>query len=136
MNIKTVALTESGAEFGALSVPLSREVIESARNSGDGKVTVGFRPEATDLVSPSEGGLPIVVDLVEDLGSDANVYGHAAMDAGGAGGGTARPRSMPKWQTATSSRRPTSASVHPPAARSLSSRLSKGAPSWSRPFQF
>src|SRR6187402_3683439 len=78
MNLKTVALTEQGANFGALSVPLSREVIESARNSGDGKVTVGFRPEATDLVSPSEGGLPIVVDLVEDLGSDANVYGHAA----------------------------------------------------------
>jgi multiple sugar transport system ATP-binding protein len=82
MNIKTVALTESGAEFGALSVPLGRDVIAAARESGDGKVTVGFRPEATDLVSPSEGGLPIVVDLVEDLGSDANVYGHAAMDAG------------------------------------------------------
>jgi multiple sugar transport system ATP-binding protein len=82
MNLKTVELTESGAEFGALSVPLSRETIDAARRDGDGKVTVGFRPEATDLVSPSEGGLPIVVDLVEDLGSDANVYGHAAMDAG------------------------------------------------------
>jgi multiple sugar transport system ATP-binding protein len=81
MNIKTVALTENGANFGSLAVPLTREQITAAQG-GDGKVTVGFRPEATDLVSPTEGGLPIVVDLVEDLGSDANVYGHAAMDEG------------------------------------------------------
>jgi multiple sugar transport system ATP-binding protein len=81
MNIKTVALTDSGAEFGPLAVPLSREQISHARTGGD-QVTVGFRPEATDLVAPTGGGLPIVVDLVEDLGSDANVYGHAAMDAG------------------------------------------------------
>jgi multiple sugar transport system ATP-binding protein len=81
MNIKTVALTDTGAEFGPLAVPLSREQITAARTGGD-QVTVGFRPEATDLVPPTGGGLPIVVDLVEDLGSDANVYGHAAMDAG------------------------------------------------------
>jgi len=81
MNLKTVALTESGAEFGPLAVPLSREQMASAQDGG-GKVTVGFRPEATDVVPPHGGGLPIVVDLVEDLGSDANVYGHAAMDAG------------------------------------------------------
>jgi multiple sugar transport system ATP-binding protein len=81
MNIKTVPLGESGAEFGALAVPLSRDVVSGAQ-SGGGKVTIGFRPEATDLVAPSEGGLPIVVDLVEDLGSDANVYGHAALDGG------------------------------------------------------
>jgi multiple sugar transport system ATP-binding protein len=81
MNIKTVSLSDSGANFGSLAVPLTREQVSSAQG-GDGKITVGFRPEATDLVSPSEGGLPIVVDLVEDLGSDANVYGHAAMDEG------------------------------------------------------
>src|SRR4051812_30568327 len=81
MNLKTVALTESGASFGALAIPLNREQA-SAAQSGGGKVTVGFRPEATDLVGSGEAGLPIVVDLVEDLGSDANVYGHAAMDGG------------------------------------------------------
>ena len=81
MNIKTVALIENGAKFGSLAVPLTREQIGAAEG-GSGKITVGFRPEATDLVAPTEGGLPIVVDLVEDLGSDANVYGHAAMDEG------------------------------------------------------
>ena len=43
-------------------------------------MTVGFRPEDCDLVGASEGGLPVVVELVEDLGSDANVYGHAAIE--------------------------------------------------------
>jgi multiple sugar transport system ATP-binding protein len=80
MNIKTVGLTETGASFAELSVPLTREQLAAAR--ADGKITIGFRPEATDLVAPTAGGLPIVVDLVEDLGSDANVYGHAALDGG------------------------------------------------------
>jgi multiple sugar transport system ATP-binding protein len=81
MNIKTVPLTESGAAFGSLAIPLTREQV-SAAQSGGGKVTIGFRPEAADLVSEGEGGMPVVVDLVEDLGSDANVYGHAALDGG------------------------------------------------------
>jgi multiple sugar transport system ATP-binding protein len=78
MNLKTVPLTETGATFGALTVPLTREQVAAAQ--GNGKVTVGFRPEAADLVSESTNALPIVVDLVEDLGSDANVYGHATLD--------------------------------------------------------
>jgi multiple sugar transport system ATP-binding protein len=79
MNIKTVPLTERGAAFAELAVPLSREQLAGAQ-SGGGKVTIGFRPEATDLVGAGDGGLPVIVDLVEDLGSDANVYGHAALD--------------------------------------------------------
>jgi multiple sugar transport system ATP-binding protein len=39
-------------------------------------VTIGFRPESLDVVSDGTG-LPIVVDLVEELGSDAYIYGHA-----------------------------------------------------------
>ena len=81
MNIKTVPLNEQGAAFAQMILPLSREQVAAA-SSGGGKVTIGFRPEATDLVGAHEGGLPIVVDLVEDLGSYANVYGHAALDAG------------------------------------------------------
>jgi multiple sugar transport system ATP-binding protein len=38
-------------------------------------VTVGVRPEAWRLVAPSEPGLRVDVDLVEELGSDAFVYG-------------------------------------------------------------
>ncbi|WP_446217228.1 ABC transporter ATP-binding protein [Micromonospora sp. IBHARD004] len=81
MNIKTVPLTEQGAAFAEMHIPLTREQVEAARaEGGDGKVTVGFRPEDCDMVSPTEGGMPVVVELVEDLGSDANVYGHAALE--------------------------------------------------------
>jgi multiple sugar transport system ATP-binding protein len=79
MNIKTVPLTETGAVFGAMTIPLTREQVAAAK-SDNGKVTIGFRPEAADLVTEAAGALPIVVDLVEDLGSDANVYGHADID--------------------------------------------------------
>jgi len=81
MNIKTVPLTETGGNFGPLSLPLTREQIAAAQGA-DGKVTIGFRPEAAEVVPESANALPIVVDLVEDLGSDANVYGHAALDGG------------------------------------------------------
>src|SRR2546430_506535 len=80
MNIKTVPLTEKGAHFADMVLPLERDQIERARAEGaDSTVTVGFRPEATDLVSETEGGMPILVDLVEELGSDAYVYGHASI---------------------------------------------------------
>jgi multiple sugar transport system ATP-binding protein len=81
MNIKTVPLTEQGGAFAQMILPLSREQVQRAQGEGgNGKVTVGFRPEDCDLVSPHEGGMPVVVELVEDLGSDANVYGHAALE--------------------------------------------------------
>ncbi len=83
MNIKTVSLNDQGAVFADLVIPLTREQIAAARSgNNDGKVTVGFRPEDADVVGAGDGGMPVVVDLVEDLGSDANVYGHA--DVGGA----------------------------------------------------
>jgi multiple sugar transport system ATP-binding protein len=83
MNIKTVKLNEAGAVFASMVLPLTREQLEAARaEGGDGSVIVGFRPEDTDLVSASEGGLPIEVELVEDLGAEANVYGHAQMHDG------------------------------------------------------
>ncbi|MFC7549764.1 ABC transporter ATP-binding protein [Plantactinospora sp. GCM10030261] len=78
MNIKTVSLNENGGVFADMTVPLTREQVAAAKaEGGSDKVTVGFRPEDCDLVGAGEGGLPVVVELVEDLGSDANVYGHA-----------------------------------------------------------
>jgi multiple sugar transport system ATP-binding protein len=98
MNIKTVPLTETGGNFAGMILPLSREQVAAAHsNGGNGAVTVGFRPEDTDLVAESEGGMPILVDLVEELGSDAYVYGHANL-----GGGDERftvradPRRLPR----------------------------------------
>jgi multiple sugar transport system ATP-binding protein len=81
MNIKTVRLTDDGAQFAAMALPLSREQVAAAQaDGGNGTVTVGFRPEDTDLVGPNDGGMPVVVDLVEELGSDAYVHGTVALE--------------------------------------------------------
>jgi multiple sugar transport system ATP-binding protein len=81
MNLRTVKLTDNGADFGGLLVPLTREQVSAARaDGGSDRVTVGFRPEHTELVGQGDGGIPIVVELVEELGSDAYVHGHAALN--------------------------------------------------------
>jgi multiple sugar transport system ATP-binding protein len=76
MNIKTMPIVDGGAQLGPTVVPLSREQIAAAGEGDTKEVTVGFRPEAISLVTDGTG-LPVVVDLVEELGSDAYVYGHA-----------------------------------------------------------
>src|SRR5206468_9417753 len=51
MNIKTVPVTEQGARFADMYLPLSREQVDAARaDGGNGRVQVGFRPEDCDLV--------------------------------------------------------------------------------------
>jgi multiple sugar transport system ATP-binding protein len=83
MNIRTVKLTDNGADFGGLLVPLTREQVSAARaDGGSDKVTIGFRPEHTELVGQGDGGIPVIVELVEELGSDAFVHGHAALTSG------------------------------------------------------
>jgi multiple sugar transport system ATP-binding protein len=83
MNIRTVPLLENGADLGGLALPLTREQIAYARQDGGGnRVTIGFRPEHTEVVSPTDGGMPVVVELVEELGSDSFVHGHAAINGG------------------------------------------------------
>jgi multiple sugar transport system ATP-binding protein len=83
MNLRTVPLTEQGADFGGMLVPLTREQVAAARaDGGSGRVTVGFRPEHCEIVGAGDGGLPITVELVEELGSDAYVHGHVALNGG------------------------------------------------------
>jgi multiple sugar transport system ATP-binding protein len=76
MNLKTVPLTDGGAQLGPIVVPLTREQVAAAGEGGSKNVTIGFRPESIEVVSDGTG-LPLVVDLVEELGSDAYVYGHS-----------------------------------------------------------
>ncbi|HST71393.1 MAG TPA: sn-glycerol-3-phosphate ABC transporter ATP-binding protein UgpC [Kocuria rosea] len=74
MNLFRVPVRAGAAVFGTVRVQLSRE--QEAALTG-GQVTVGIRPE--DLAPAPEGtGLPIVADVVEELGADAFVYGHLA----------------------------------------------------------
>jgi multiple sugar transport system ATP-binding protein len=75
MNLVTAKLTADGAELGGARLPLSREIIAAA--DGD-TVTVGFRPESLEVSATEDGTVPIKVELVEELGSDAYVYGKLA----------------------------------------------------------
>src|SRR5262249_21916435 len=60
-------------------LPLERDqIVAASADGGAGEVTIGFRPEDTDLVGAEDGGLPVTVELVEELGSDAFVYGSTA----------------------------------------------------------
>ncbi|GAA5171102.1 MULTISPECIES: ABC transporter ATP-binding protein [Amycolatopsis] len=77
MNLASARLTDDGATLGGLTVPLSRETLAAA-NGGD--VTLGFRPES--LETTTDEGLEVRVDLVEELGSDAYVYGKLVSDSG------------------------------------------------------
>ena len=74
MNLFRVPVAGGAATFGTMRLELTRE--QQAALTGD-KVTVGILPE--DLHPAAEGtGLPIVADVVEELGADAFVYGHLA----------------------------------------------------------
>ncbi|MCQ8205874.1 hypothetical protein NP569_26675, partial [Vibrio parahaemolyticus] len=58
--------------------PLPRSTAGALR--GD-KVTLGFRPEAMELVSESSpGSFPVEALVIEELGSDAFLYGNMIGD--------------------------------------------------------
>jgi multiple sugar transport system ATP-binding protein len=76
MNLLEATEAEGKARIGEYLVPVD----ESASRKMSGHITVGVRPEAWRLVSESEGGLPVRVTVVEELGSDAFVYGTSGVE--------------------------------------------------------
>ena len=79
MNIGTFRVENGAAVLGATSLPLSRETLSAITDGDKRHVSIGFRPESLDVTSSAtEGAFPIVVSVVEELGSDAYVYGSLA----------------------------------------------------------
>ncbi|HEY9412523.1 MAG TPA: ATP-binding cassette domain-containing protein, partial [Jiangellaceae bacterium] len=77
MNIATFDVTDGRATLGLADVAIPRTISDAVGAEGSDTVTLGFRPESLEAVSGEEaGGIPVVVDVVEELGSDAYVYGH------------------------------------------------------------
>ncbi|NLJ55280.1 MAG: sn-glycerol-3-phosphate ABC transporter ATP-binding protein UgpC [Intrasporangiaceae bacterium] len=70
MNLITVPVTEDGVKFGSHKVEVERGVLSRAGSH----VIVGVRPEDVQ-VRTEDDGLEIEVDVVEELGADAYVYG-------------------------------------------------------------
>ena len=75
MNLLTLPLVADGREVGDDIVQLPRELLAEASSKGLTEVTFGIRPE--NLALGSEG-MPVTVDLVEELGADAFVHGHSS----------------------------------------------------------
>ena len=74
MNLFTLPQAEGGVRFGDEIHPVPREVLGKA---SDSSVQVGVRPEDLDI---ADHGLAVEVDVVEELGADAYVYGRTTLD--------------------------------------------------------
>ncbi len=73
MNLFTLPIVDSAVSLGDWLIPLPREIAGAAS-----EVVVGVRPEHFELGSL---GVEMEVDVVEELGADAYLYGHIT-DAG------------------------------------------------------
>ncbi|MBV9593162.1 MAG: sn-glycerol-3-phosphate ABC transporter ATP-binding protein UgpC [Actinobacteria bacterium] len=79
MNLRTARVVSGGAELGGWTVPLSPEVMSAIQKDGLNQITLGIRPESFHM-SQSGQGLTLTVNLVEELGADAFVYGNLPGD--------------------------------------------------------
>src|SRR5699024_767852 len=74
MNLLEEKLTDQGVQFGGAVLPVDRATLSDTEQS---TVTVGVRPEDLELVG-DEQGIAVEVDVVEELGADAFIYGRRA----------------------------------------------------------
>ncbi|WP_433170111.1 ABC transporter ATP-binding protein [Actinoallomurus sp. CA-150999] len=83
MNLAEYRVEGEDAVLAGLRIRLSQATLKALTDEGDDRVVVGFRPEAVDVVGEGEGGadsmtFPVTVSVVEELGSDAFLYGRYA----------------------------------------------------------
>ena len=71
MNLMTVPVADGGVRLGDYTHPVERGWLDKANG---GEVVLGVRPEDLEL-SDAGRGLPIEIDVVEELGADAYIYG-------------------------------------------------------------
>ncbi len=76
MNLLELPVVDGGVQFGGTVYPVQHDVLEDATGK---TVTLGSRPEDLETVGTGEG-LQVEVDVVEELGADAYVYGHTTLD--------------------------------------------------------
>jgi len=76
MNLFTSDVADGGIQFGTAIAGVEREVLGKANGS---KVTIGVRPEDVTIATSGDG-LPVEVDVVEELGADGYLYGHTEID--------------------------------------------------------
>lgn len=90
MNIGTFNIENGCAVLGPARIPLSQTTLDAIVDADKGQIIIGFRPEALEVVEGDAIGgasIPIRVELVEELGSDAFVYGRLEGITKGIGSG-------------------------------------------------
>jgi multiple sugar transport system ATP-binding protein len=73
MNLVDADIVDGGLSVGGATIPIERSVLASAHGK---QVTLGIRPEDVDIAEEGKG-IPVTIDVVEELGADAYVYGDA-----------------------------------------------------------
>jgi multiple sugar transport system ATP-binding protein len=75
MNLRTAGVVSGGAQLGKYVVPLNPATVAAAQQAGLSKIIVGIRPESFHVAKEGEQAFDLHVNLVEELGADAYVYG-------------------------------------------------------------
>ena len=76
MNLGQFTVKGDVATVGAAKIQRPKATLDAITPEDGGKVTIGFRPESLDVVSAQdEHSIPVRLSFVEELGSDAYIYG-------------------------------------------------------------
>jgi len=79
MNLAEYRVDGQHALLGAARLQLTRETLKALAAEGSDRVVLGFRPESVDLTGDDDPtAFPVTVTVVEELGSDAFLYGQYA----------------------------------------------------------
>jgi multiple sugar transport system ATP-binding protein len=76
MNLVRATAADGAVAVAGVEVPVPAATAARIR----GPVTIGVRPESLRLVPPGDGGWPVDVILVEELGADSFVHGTTPID--------------------------------------------------------
>jgi len=83
MNLGTFALADGFAQLGSTKIAVSRSAVSALGSDDKNTITIGFRPESLDVVAGgTPDAIPVTVNIVEELGSDAFVYGELSSELG------------------------------------------------------
>ncbi len=75
MNLMSLQIVAGGVKFGNTTIKINPAVLSKTKQK---LITVGLRPE--DLVISKSEGILVEIDVIEELGADAFLYGSAVIE--------------------------------------------------------